>query len=125
MNRIRLSSIAALYLYNIRVQLASKMNFRMGHLFVGDSPSGGLRNGVTLSVEAGLIGVVWDGLLFAVGVDVAVCSPDNHHGVGLVLLVKGILQLSGFLAVDAVFGLETGGLVIISTSCIKYTYIFF
>lgn len=55
---------------------------------------------------AGLVGEVVDGLHLALLVGVRVGATDDDHGVRLVLLVEGFLQLSILLTVDSILSLE-------------------
>lgn len=75
---------------------------------MGLSPgNGGFGDGVTLGVETALVGVVVDGLNFAVLVGVSVGTADGYDVVGLVLLVEHFLHFTGLAARDAVIGFET------------------
>jgi hypothetical protein len=65
-----------------------------------------LRDRVALSVEAGLVGVVGDGLGLAIGVGVGVGTADDHYVMGLVVLIKSLFQFTVLRADDAILSLE-------------------
>lgn len=69
---------------------------------------GGLGDGITLSVIAGLVSVVSDGLGLAFVIFVGVAAAYYDDLLGFVFLVKSLLQLTLLLALDTVFSLETG-----------------